>query len=411
MRVSDAGLRFIAGHEISLPANGVIPDKYLRPYNDPSQFATIAIGHLIARRPVNEADRAQWGVLTQQQAFDLFRQDIKKFEDAVNAGVKVPITQNAFNSLVSFSFNVGIGAFQKSTLLRKLNAGDYKGAAGEFAKWNKSAGRVLAGLTRRRKEEAELFLRSDPGGAATIEIPKPTSQPVNRVELQRGPSSKFNRAEWLHPEFKRRLESLYDVVPFTVTSGGRSTHRQAELYRLFKQGRGNPANPPGTSWHEYNPESDDPWTLAQAADIEPKAGFTDADLHREGKQFGLWFPIRKEPWHLQPWPETESSRRTVGQGLGPLPEVEEEVNEEEDMIKYGLITPQGGGPIFGVFVVPEEMELSDGQVLEPGMVAKIGFTNGNILEALVEGGYVRTGQKLIQLSPDEWERIPHVGNV
>lgn len=81
------------------------------------------------------------------------------------------------------------------------------------------------------------------------------------------------------------------------------------------------------------------------------------------------------------------------------------------MIKYGLITPQGGGPIFGVFVVPEEMELSDGQVLEPGMVAKIGFTNGNILEALVEGGYVRTGQKLIQLSPDEWERIPHVGNV
>lgn len=399
MRVSDAGLRFIAGHEGSRN----------KPYNDPSGFCTVGVGHLIGRRRCTQADYDQWGTLTDQQVLDLFREDIKRFEDPVNVAVKVPITQNQFDALVSFSFNVGVGAFQKSTLLKKLNAGDYKGAASEFAKWNKSAGRVLAGLTRRRKEEAELFLRSDPGGAETIEIPKstPSPQPTPRVELQRGPSSKFGRAEWLHPEFKRRLEALYDVVPFTVTSGGRSTHRQAELYRLFKAGKGNPANRPGTSWHEYEPDGS---MLAEAADIEPKAGFTDADLHREGKRFGIHFPVAKEAWHAQPV-EAESSRRTVGQGLGPLPEVEEEVNEEEDMIKYGLITPQGGGPIFGVFVVPEEMELSDGQVLEPGMVAKIGFTNGNILEALVEGGYVRTGQKLIQLSPDEWERIPHVGNV
>lgn len=327
MRVSDAGLRFIAGHE----------GKRNSPYNDPSGYATIGVGHLIGRRPVTQADRDQWGTLTDDQVFALFREDIKRFADPVSAAVKVPVTQNQFDALVSFSFNVGVGAFQKSTLLRLLNVGNYAGAANEFAKWNKSGGKVLAGLTRRRAEEAAMFRRLDPGGAATIEVPKSTPSPQSapRVELQRGPSSKFGKAEWMHPVFRVRLESLHDAVPFTVTSGGRSTKRQRELYNLFLAGKGNPANKPGSSWHEYDPESNDPWTLCQAADIEPKVGHTDAQLHRASKQFGLHFPIRGEPWHIQP-AEAASSKRQRGQGLTDIPRIK----QEEDVSIKRIIRTQ-----------------------------------------------------------------------
>ena len=179
MNLSDAGAKFIAGHEIALPADGSIPAKYLVPYNDPVGFATIAIGHLIAKRRVNDADRAQWGRLTEAQAYDLFRSDARRFIDTVAAAVKVPLTQNQFDALVSFSFNVGEGAFRQSTLLKKLNASDYKGAAAEFAKWNKGGGRVLAGLVRRRKEEAELFMRATAGQA--IEIPVAAAQSIPRL--------------------------------------------------------------------------------------------------------------------------------------------------------------------------------------------------------------------------------------
>jgi GH24 family phage-related lysozyme (muramidase) len=70
--------------------------------------------------------------------------------------VKVPITDDQFGALVSFDFNTG--SLHKSTLLKKLNAGDYEGAANEFPKWNKAGGQVLRGLTRRRKSEQNLFL-------------------------------------------------------------------------------------------------------------------------------------------------------------------------------------------------------------------------------------------------------------
>ena len=69
----------------------------------------------------------------------------------------MPINQNQFDALVAFSYNCRFGALAKSTLLRKLNQKDYKGAANEFLKWNKAGGKVLAGLTRRREAERKLF--------------------------------------------------------------------------------------------------------------------------------------------------------------------------------------------------------------------------------------------------------------
>ena len=83
---------------------------------------------------------------------------IKTFEDAVTQAVKVPLNQNQFDALVSFAYNVGVGALKQSTTLRKLNAGDYAGAADALTMWTKCNGKVLAGLVRRRKEERALFL-------------------------------------------------------------------------------------------------------------------------------------------------------------------------------------------------------------------------------------------------------------
>ena len=83
---------------------------------------------------------------------------IKTYETAVAKAVKVPINQNQFDALVSFTYNVGVGALKQSTALRKLNAGDYAGAADALTMWTKFKGKVLAGLVRRRKEERALFL-------------------------------------------------------------------------------------------------------------------------------------------------------------------------------------------------------------------------------------------------------------
>lgn len=83
----------------------------------------------------------------------------REVEPALDSLVKVPLTQNQYDALADFIYNVGATNFAKSTLLRKLNAKDYAGAAAEFPKWNKGGGKVLPGLERRRKKEQDLFLK------------------------------------------------------------------------------------------------------------------------------------------------------------------------------------------------------------------------------------------------------------
>lgn len=86
------------------------------------------------------------------------RQDVGAVVSDINNRCRgVPLTQNQFDALVSLVFNIGIAAFDGSTLLRKLRAKDYGSAAAEFTRWNKQAGRVLPGLTARRAKEAALF--------------------------------------------------------------------------------------------------------------------------------------------------------------------------------------------------------------------------------------------------------------
>ena len=96
--------------------------------------------------------------ITQEQAEELLMQDTQKAAAAVNAKVTGDITQEDFDALVDFVFNVGAGNFAASTLLKKVNSGDIHGAAAEFEKWDMAAGKHMAGLLRRRHAEAEEFL-------------------------------------------------------------------------------------------------------------------------------------------------------------------------------------------------------------------------------------------------------------
>jgi len=122
----------------------------LKAYKDSVGVLTIGYGstgnHVFAGQSITEA-----------QAEDLLKSDLLRFEKGVSAVVTVPLTQNQFDALISFSFNLGLGNLKSSTLLKKLNAKDYTGAANEFTRWNKAGGKVLSGLTRRREAEKNLF--------------------------------------------------------------------------------------------------------------------------------------------------------------------------------------------------------------------------------------------------------------
>src|SRR5438067_4902133 len=97
------------------------------------------------------ADIKKGLVWTQAQCDERFAQHLAEFGEGVAAAIGgAPTTQHQFDAMVSFAYNVGLGNFRSSTLLKKHNAGDYAGAAAEFARWNKAAGKVLPGLTRRR---------------------------------------------------------------------------------------------------------------------------------------------------------------------------------------------------------------------------------------------------------------------
>ncbi|MCE5180594.1 MAG: lysozyme [Betaproteobacteria bacterium] len=100
--------------------------------------------------------------ITQDEAEELLLRDIARFEKAVDAATyDVSTTDNQFAALVSLAFNIGIGAFSRSTVLRKHRYGETKGAADAFLMWTKAAGRTLSGLVRRREAERRLYLLED----------------------------------------------------------------------------------------------------------------------------------------------------------------------------------------------------------------------------------------------------------
>lgn len=131
----------------------------LQAYPDPAHgwsVPTIGYGHTSA----GGAPKVTKGMsITEAQADEILRQDLASVVRQVERLVAVPLNENQKGALVSFTFNLGAGNLSSSTLLRKLNAGDYIGAAGEFERWVHGAGKVMPGLVKRRKDERALFLK------------------------------------------------------------------------------------------------------------------------------------------------------------------------------------------------------------------------------------------------------------
>lgn len=140
MNISNNGLELIKKFE------GLRTNAYLCP----AGILTIGYGHTSGVSPGDK--------ITGQQADEYLREDVLVAEITVNTNVTVDMSQGQFDALVSFVFNLGAGNFVKSTLLTKLNDGDYAGAADEFPRWVNAGGKPLAGLVKRRAAERSLFL-------------------------------------------------------------------------------------------------------------------------------------------------------------------------------------------------------------------------------------------------------------
>lgn len=140
----------------------------LQPKRDPLGIWTAGYGRALrdpetGRLLQGEADRAAayrlcGGGLTEAHAEEWLAEDLARFSWGVERRVEILLPDARHGALVSFAYNVGLGNFGGSTLLKKLNMGDIQGAAKEFPKWNKAGGKVLSGLTKRREAERRLFL-------------------------------------------------------------------------------------------------------------------------------------------------------------------------------------------------------------------------------------------------------------
>ena len=147
MKISNNGIELIKHFE----------GLSLKPYLDVVKIPTIGYGNTFYKdgkkvtlndKPIDETEATELLSYVAQ----------KDFGDKILQLVKVPLNQNQFDALVSICYNIGMGNFTKSTLLKKINQGDFRGASLEFEKWNKAGGIVLAGLVKRRLKEKALFI-------------------------------------------------------------------------------------------------------------------------------------------------------------------------------------------------------------------------------------------------------------
>ena len=128
----------------------------LKPYLCPANVWTVGYGATVGSdgRPIDPDMES----ISETEAETLLIRDLESSEGWVRRLIKTALTENQYSALTSFTFNVGCGALQRSTLRMKLNRGEYQGAADEFPKWKFANKRILAGLVRRRAAERALFL-------------------------------------------------------------------------------------------------------------------------------------------------------------------------------------------------------------------------------------------------------------
>jgi GH24 family phage-related lysozyme (muramidase) len=166
MKTSPRGVQLIKSHEVFVPwtyddlatPSRRVPSghRVAPPYTGGPVKGTLTIGYghtAAAGDPIPVAGMD----ITEDEAEKILRRDLAKFEQAVNRMVTVELTQNQFDALVSFVFNVGPGAFQRSTLLRHVNARRFDRVPAAFMQWTRSKGRELPGLVKRRRDEVALW--------------------------------------------------------------------------------------------------------------------------------------------------------------------------------------------------------------------------------------------------------------
>ena len=145
MSVSNKGVDLICEFE----------GKRLVAYDDGVGVWTIGFGTI---KYPNGVRVKKGDTCTLEQAKEYMRHDLIEFEYTVNSSVRVPLNQNQFDALVSLAYNIGSSAFKSSTLVKKLNTGDYQGAADQFNVWVNAGGKRMQGLVSRRDREKLLFL-------------------------------------------------------------------------------------------------------------------------------------------------------------------------------------------------------------------------------------------------------------
>jgi lysozyme len=157
MKVSAKAIKMVMHHE----------GLRQKPYRCPAKLWTIGVGHVLYPEqgklkvedrmsfPLKEEDNRTFSM---EEVNGILRADLARFERGVAQYVPVPLTQGQFDALVSFSFNVGLGTLQRSTLRQKALRGDFKGAAEELLKYCMAGGKILRGLQNRRIDERALFL-------------------------------------------------------------------------------------------------------------------------------------------------------------------------------------------------------------------------------------------------------------
>lgn len=141
----------------------------LKAYKCAAGVWTIGYGHTSAAgSPVVTPSLS----ITKEQADEIFEKDITTFANGVASLIKVDLNPHQFGACVSLAYNIGLGAFSKSSVLRFINKKQYDNAADAFLLWNKAGGKVLKGLTRRRSEESELFSTREDGEDRIPDAPK-----------------------------------------------------------------------------------------------------------------------------------------------------------------------------------------------------------------------------------------------
>ena len=126
-----------------------------KPYRDCVGLWTVGVGHLIGD---GKSLPESWNKLfTTEEVDALLKQDLVRFERGVQKLLPVPLTQNQFDALISFSFNLGLGVLQRSTLRQNILRKDFKGASEEFLKYVRAGGKIVKGLVTRRNDEKALF--------------------------------------------------------------------------------------------------------------------------------------------------------------------------------------------------------------------------------------------------------------